>query len=131
MIDPPRQESVQAVAECRRAGIKPIMITGDHKITARTIAREIGIFEEGDSVLEGIDVEKLSQEELIETVPKISVYARVSPEHKIRIVSAWQSLGKICAMTGDGVNDAPALKERTLELLWELQGRKFLRMQPL
>ena len=88
MIDPPREESIQAVAECRRAGIKPIMITGDHKITARTIARQIGIFEEGDLVLEGVDVEKLSQEELIEMVPKVSVYARVSPEHKIRIVSA-------------------------------------------
>lgn len=122
MIDPPRQESVQAVAECRRAGIKPIMITGDHKITARTIAREIGIFEEGDSVLEGIDVEKLSQEELIETVPKISVYARVSPEHKIRIVSAWQSLGKICAMTGDGVNDAPALKRADIGIAMGITG---------
>ncbi|EFS21239.1 putative calcium-translocating P-type ATPase, PMCA-type [Fusobacterium gonidiaformans 3-1-5R] len=122
MIDPPREESIQAVAECRRAGIKPIMITGDHKITARTIARQIGIFEEGDLVLEGVDVEKLSQEELIEMVPKVSVYARVSPEHKIRIVSAWQSLWKICAMTGDGVNDAPALKRADIGIAMGITG---------
>lgn len=122
MIDPPREQSMEAVEECRRAGIKPIMITGDHKVTARTIARQIGIFEEGDLVLEGVDVEKLSQEELIEVVPKVSVYARVSPEHKIRIVSAWQSLGKICAMTGDGVNDAPALKRADIGIAMGITG---------
>lgn len=122
MIDPPREESIKAVEECKRAGIKAIMITGDHKVTARTIARQIGIFEEGDMVLEGVDVEKLSQEELIEMVLKVSVYARVSPEHKIRIVSAWQSLGKICAMTGDGVNDAPALKRADIGIAMGITG---------
>lgn len=122
MIDPPREESIQAVSECRRAGIKPIMITGDHRITARTIAKQIGIFSEGDEVLEGVDVEKLSQEELIAIAPKVSVYARVSPEHKIRIVSAWQSLGKICAMTGDGVNDAPALKRADIGIAMGITG---------
>ena len=110
MIDPPREESKAAVEKCITAGIKPVMITGDHKITATTIAKEIGIYQDGDNVLEGIEVEKMSDEELINKVASTSVYARVSPEHKIRIVTAWQTLGKICAMTGDGVNDAPALK---------------------
>lgn len=94
MIDPPREESKAAVEKCITAGIKPVMITGDHKITATTIAKEIGIYQEGDNVLEGIEVEKMSDEELINKVASTSVYARVSPEHKIRIVTAWQSLGK-------------------------------------
>ena len=110
MMDPPRVESKAAVASCLSAGIKPIMITGDHKITASAIARQIGILQEGDQALEGADIEHLTEEELIALVPKVSVYARVSPEHKIRIVSAWQALGHVVAMTGDGVNDAPALK---------------------
>lgn len=111
MIDPPREESKQAVADCIRAGIKPVMITGDHKITASAIARQIGIMDEKSHAVEGVDVEKMSDEELKSKVRYISVYARVSPEHKIRIVKAWQDLGNVVSMTGDGVNDAPALKQ--------------------
>ena len=122
MIDPPRVESKEAVEKCIMAGIKPVMITGDHKVTARTIAKEIGIYQEGDNVLEGVDVEKMSDEELREKVAHTSVYARVSPEHKIRIVTAWQSLGKICAMTGDGVNDAPALKRADIGIAMGITG---------
>ena len=98
------------------------MITGDHKITATTIAKEIGIYQDGDNVLEGIEVEKMSDEELINKVASTSVYARVSPEHKIRIVTAWQTLGKICAMTGDGVNDAPALKRADIGIAMGITG---------
>lgn len=122
MIDPPRLESKEAAEKCILAGIKPVMITGDHKITAKTIAKEIGIYRDGDNVLEGIDVEKMSDDELREKVAQTSVYARVSPEHKIRIVTAWQSLGKICAMTGDGVNDAPALKRADIGIAMGITG---------
>lgn len=111
MMDPPREESKQAVAECIAAGIRPVMITGDHVVTASAIAKEIGILTPGTEAVEGAVVEKMSEEELKEFVPKVSVYARVSPEHKIRIVRAWQEKGALVAMTGDGVNDVLALKE--------------------
>ena len=110
MIYPPREEVKDAVALCRQAGIKPVMITGDHVITASAIAREIGILEEGDEAVTGVEVDAMSDEELLRRVRHIAVYARVTPENKIRIVKTWQKLGEVAAMTGDGVNDAPALK---------------------
>ncbi len=110
MIDPPRPEAKKAVAVCREAGIKPIMITGDHVITATAIAKELGIFEDGDMSVTGVQLDDMTDRELDETLEKISVYARVSPENKIRIVKAWQRKGQVVSMTGDGVNDAPALK---------------------
>ena len=110
MIDPPRPECKVAVATCRRAGIKPVMITGDHVVTASAIARELGILEEGDMAITGAQLDAMNDSELDENVEKISVYARVSPENKIRIVKAWQRKGQVVSMTGDGVNDAPALK---------------------
>lgn len=110
MIDPPRPEAKEAVKTCRKAGIKPVMITGDHVITASAIARELGILNEGDLALTGAELDAMSDSELDEAITKISVYARVSPENKIRIVKAWQKKGHVVSMTGDGVNDAPALK---------------------
>ncbi len=111
MIDPARPEVIAAVAKCNSAGIRPVMITGDHKSTALAIAREIGIYKEGDLAVTGAELEKLSEHELEENVDKYAVYARVAPEHKVRIVKAWQQRNEIVAMTGDGVNDAPALKQ--------------------
>ena len=122
MMDPPREESMAAVVECKRAGIRPIMITGDHKVTAAAIAKRIGILEDESEACEGAVIDSMSDEELKNFVEGISVYARVSPEHKIRIVRAWQEKGNIVAMTGDGVNDAPALKQADIGVAMGITG---------
>lgn len=122
MMDPPREESKMAVADCKRAGIRPIMITGDHKVTAAAIAKRIGILQDESEACEGAEIDSLSDEELKDFVEGISVYARVSPEHKIRIVRAWQEKGNIVSMTGDGVNDAPALKQADIGVAMGITG---------
>lgn len=122
MVDPPRPESVEAVANAKKAGIRPVMITGDHKVTAVAIAKEIGIFEEGDLAVTGMELDAMSAQELDDKITKISVYARVSPENKIRIVEAWQKKGNIVSMTGDGVNDAPALKKADIGVAMGITG---------
>ena len=122
MMDPPREESKAAVEECKCAGIRPIMITGDHKVTAAAIAKRIGILENESEACEGAEIDKMSDEELKDFVEGISVYARVSPEHKIRIVRAWQEKGNIVSMTGDGVNDAPALKQADIGVAMGITG---------
>jgi Ca2+-transporting ATPase len=122
MIDPPREESIQAVRTCREIGIRPVMITGDHKLTAMAVAREVDIYRDGDTALSGEDLAALSDDEFEAIVERVSVYARVSPADKLRIVSAWKKRGDIVAMTGDGVNDAPALKHADVGIAMGITG---------
>ncbi|MEM2921494.1 MAG: cation-translocating P-type ATPase [Candidatus Bathyarchaeia archaeon] len=122
MIDPPREEAIEANKLCQKAGIKTVMITGDHKLTAVAVAKDVGIFKEGDMVLTGYDMDKLSDEEFEEIVEKVTVYARVSPEHKMKIVNALKKKGHIVAMTGDGVNDAPAVKAADIGVAMGISG---------
>jgi P-type Ca2+ transporter type 2C len=122
MIDPPRPEAKAAIAVCVEAGIRPVMITGDHPVTAQAVARELGLLHNGGRVLTGAELEKMTDEQLQREVEQVSVYARVSPSHKLRVVTAWQSRGYIAAMTGDGVNDAPALKKADIGIAMGITG---------
>lgn len=122
MIDPPREEAIEATKVCKQVHIKPIMVTGDHKLTAVAVAREIGIYQEGDIALTGEELEKMSDEEYENVVDKVTVYARVSPMDKLKIVRAWKKKGEVVAMTGDGVNDAPALKQADIGIAMGITG---------
>jgi Ca2+-transporting ATPase len=122
MMDPPRAEAIEAVRTCQRIKIKTVMITGDHEITARAVAKEIGIYKEGDIVLSGEKLAAMNEEELEKIVDRVTVYARVSPIDKLKIVRAWQSRGEVVAMTGDGVNDAPALKQADIGIAMGITG---------
>jgi Ca2+-transporting ATPase len=122
MIDPPREEAIKANKTCQKAGIQTVMITGDHKLTALAVAKEVGIFKEGDLVLTGTELDQLDDTEFVQEVEKVSVYARVSPEHKLRIVNGWKKKGHIVAMTGDGVNDAPAVKSADVGVSMGITG---------
>src|SRR5438445_672820 len=122
MMDAPRSDAIEAIRRCKKAGIRVVMMTGDYKLTAMAVAREMGILEEGDRALTGEELEKMSDEELVREVTHIRVYARVAPEHKMRIVDAWKKAGHIVAMTGDGVNDAPALKRSNLGVAMGITG---------
>lgn len=122
MADPPRPEAKKAVRLCRKAGIKTVMITGDHKLTACSVAKEVGILDKGDMAVTGMELDRMSDQQLADEIDKISVYARVTPAHKLRIVKAFKEKGKICAMTGDGVNDAPAIKESSIGVSMGISG---------
>ena len=122
MIDPVRPEVIPAIRECREAGIRPVMITGDHKDTAAAIARQLGIIDSADQAITGAELDEFSDRELDEKIEQYSVYARVQPEHKVRIVRAWKSKGKITAMTGDGVNDAPSIKSADIGIGMGITG---------
>src|SRR4030042_3904018 len=122
MMDPPRGEAIEAIGVCKHVGIRSIMITGDHKLTAVAIAKEMGVFKDGDMVLTGEELESISEEELEKFVDKVTVYARVSPTDKLKIVKAWKARGEVVAMTGDGVNDAPALKHADIGVAMGITG---------
>ena len=122
MKDPLRAEAAKAVAECQRAGIKTVMITGDHKLTAQAIAKEAGIMKAGSIALTGDELDRMDDKQLDEVIENCRVFARVTPEHKLRIVKAFKSRGHVCAMTGDGVNDAPAIKEADIGVSMGISG---------